>query len=82
LDAGAGAQGEKGKGRDVKKDILAAITFLATGLLFYVVQTDVKADARFSPGVGCDAAERVLVEKSMPEPEIPVVFDEGVPKDS
>ena len=66
----------------MKKDILAAITFLATGILFYVIHTDGKVDEQFSTGVGCDAPETVLVEQTAPERELPVVLGGGVIRDS
>ena len=53
----------------MKKDILAAIIFLTTGLLFYAVQTAGKADALRSSGGGCDAAETVAVTKAKSESE-------------
>ena len=66
----------------MKKDILAAIIFLATGLLFYVVQADGKADEHLSSGVDCGAAETVSLEKSAPQGELPIVLDSGVTRDS
>jgi len=66
----------------VKKDILAAITFLATAILFYVIHADGKVDERFSSGVGCDVPEKVLVEQTAPERELPVVLGGGVIRDS
>lgn len=67
---GIGERDEK-----VKKDILAAITFLATGLLFYVVQTGSQADELFNRGVDCDAPETVWVKKAAPEVEPQITLD-------
>lgn len=66
----------------MKRDILATITFLTTGLLFYLVQTDGRADARATPEFGCDAAETVWVENTISETESPVLLDEGTLRDS
>jgi hypothetical protein len=68
---------------NVKKDILAAITFLATGLLFYVTRTDTRADECFTSSMGCDAAETVWVEKAAPEHASPITLDSsGLTRDS
>jgi len=66
----------------VKKDILAAITFLATGLLFYAIQTGSRADDRFTYGPKCDSAETVLVETAAPDAEPSIILDGGVTRDS
>jgi hypothetical protein len=67
----------------VKKDILAAITFLATGLLFYVIQTGGQPDEYFTSSVGCDAAETVWVKKAAPEATPPITLDSsGQTRDS
>ncbi|MGD8362646.1 MAG: hypothetical protein PVJ04_14555 [Gemmatimonadota bacterium] len=68
----------------MKKDILAAITFLATGLLFYVVHDGAKAHEHASPSVGCGAAETVYVEKSTVRAsgELPVILDGALMRDS
>ena len=67
----------------MKKDILAAITFIATGLLFYVIQTGGRADEFFPSGVGCDTAETVWVEEAAPEGEPQITLDSsGLTKDS
>jgi hypothetical protein len=68
---------------NVKKDILAAITFLATGLLFYVTRTDTRADEYFSSSMGCDAAETVWVKKAAPVHAPPITLDSsGLTRDS
>jgi hypothetical protein len=62
----------------VKKDILAAITFLMTGLLFYMVQTDSKVNQLLSFEMECEAASTVVVSKNMPEaPSEFIIQDEG-----
>lgn len=67
---------------NVKKDILAAITFITTGLLFYVVQSDHQA-GRILPAQGnCGAAETVLVKQPSPEAKLPIFLDGGITKDS
>jgi hypothetical protein len=80
--SGGSNEGIRKRDENVKKDILAAITFLATGLLFYVIQADGKADEHFSSAVGCDAAETVFVGQTAPEKEVPVILDSGVTRDS
>jgi len=68
---------------NVKKDILAAITFIATGLLFYVVRSDNQVDRVLSNVNDCGAAETVLIRHAVPAAsEIPVLIDGGVIKDS
>ncbi len=68
----------------MKKDILAAITFLATGLLFYVVHDEGRAREHASPSLGCGAAETVYVEQSTVKAnrELPVILDGGLMRDS
>jgi hypothetical protein len=51
----------------VKKDIIAALTFLLTGLLFYVVQTETKAGAFLSSGTECEAQGVVVVGEKAPD---------------
>jgi hypothetical protein len=75
-------EGNRERDEKVKKDILAAITFLATGLLFYVVHADGKADKHLSSGIDCGAAETVSLEQSAPQGDLPIVFDGGVSRDS
>lgn len=52
---------KQGRDEKVKKDILAAITFFMTGLLFYVVQTDQKVNEQLSSGIDCEAAGQMVV---------------------
>jgi hypothetical protein len=68
----------------VKKDILAAITFLATGLLFYVVHDGGRAHEHASPSVGCGGAETVYVEQSTmrANKELPIISDGALMRDS
>ena len=66
----------------MKKDIFAAIIFLTTALLFYVVQTDGKADFFLSSGVGCDAAETVVVTKGKSESETAPTLKDWTTRDS
>ena len=51
----------------VKKDILAAITFLTTGLLFYLAQVDGAPQQGPSTGDECRVMGTIAVEKSAPE---------------
>ncbi len=66
----------------MKKDIFAAIIFLTTGFLFYVVQTDSKADSLLSSGVGCNAAETVVVTKAKSESEKTATLRDWTTRDS
>ncbi len=54
---------------NVKRDILAAAIFLATGLLFYLVRSEGSYDEARSPSQECPAAvETVLVDEgTIPE---------------
>jgi hypothetical protein len=53
----------------VKKDIIAAITFLATGLLFFVVQLQGTEQSGLSQDESCVMPETVLVgETPSPQP--------------
>jgi hypothetical protein len=58
-----------GKGRDVKKDILAAFTFLATAFLFYVVEVETPSDGFFSDAE-CGMVETVWTGGEAPEEDI------------
>jgi len=51
----------------VKKDILAAITFLTTGLLFYLVQVEGAPQQGPSAGDECRVMETIAVEKGAPQ---------------
>lgn len=51
----------------MKKDILAAITFLTTGLLFYLVQADGAPRTTLSSGDECGVVETIAVEEGVPE---------------
>ena len=51
----------------VKKDVLAAITFLATGLLFFVAEAGEASDGLFSTGVDCEVAETVVAKDNAPK---------------
>jgi hypothetical protein len=46
----------------VKKDILAIITFVATGFLFYLVHLEGPAEKALSNGAELGAVERVVEE--------------------
>lgn len=50
----------------MKKDILAAFTFIATGFLFYVVQTEGPMDRFFSDGE-CGVVETVWTGGEAPD---------------
>ena len=67
---------------NVKKDVLAAITFLVTGFLFYVIHTDGKANSVYSTGLDCPTLERVLVGGSGPKAESPLLSHEKLTRDS
>ena len=63
-----GCHGDRREGdEELKKDILAALTFVLTGLLFYVVQSDSRMERFISSEVECDAAGAVLVSEKAPE---------------
>ena len=66
----------------MKKDILAALTFLATGILFNVAQTEGAGNALSSSNWGCPVTETVVVNKAAPE--APAHFDlkDGGTRDS
>jgi len=49
------------------KDILAAITFVATGLLMLVAQTGKAPDGSLFLEVDCKAVETVVVQDHSPE---------------
>ena len=66
----------------MKKDILAAITFLVTGLLFYMIQTGGTAEKLLSSEMECGSSETVLMGKTTPESPLSVSFDGGVTRDS
>ena len=73
---------EKEREKKVKKDILAAITFLMTGLIFYVVQTDSKVDELLSSGIECEAAETVVVGENSSKAEMNLTFQDEGTRDS
>ena len=62
----------------LKKDILATITFLATGLLFLVAQMDGKSEARVSQEADCVVSETLLANEALP----PSPTMESVSRDS
>lgn len=66
----------------MKKDLIAAITFIMTGLLFYVVQTDSKVHEVISTGIECEAAGTVVVGESLSEAAMEITFQAEVIKDS
>jgi hypothetical protein len=49
------------------KDLLAAITFLVTGLLFLIAQAGETPEAQPAPNVDCEGAEAMLVADSIQE---------------
>jgi len=73
---------EKERIKKVKKDILAAITFLMTGLIFYVVQTDSKVDELLSSGIECEAAGTVVVGENTSKAEMDLTFQDEGTRDS
>lgn len=73
---------EKERKKKVKKDILAAITFLMTGLIFYVVQTDSKVDELLSSGIECEAAETIVVRENTSKAEMDFTFQDEGTRDS
>jgi hypothetical protein len=67
----------------VKKDALAAITFLVTGLLFFAAQVGERVDERSSSPFGdCSAPETVWVEATEPQAEAPVILETPKTRDS
>ena len=66
----------------MKKDILAALTFLATGLLFYVAQTEGAGNALLSADWVCPVTESVVVKKAAPEAPADFNLKDGVTRDS
>ena len=61
---------------------MAAITFLMTGLIFYVVQTDSKVDELISNGVECEAVGTAEVGESIPETAMDLTFQDEGTRDS
>lgn len=79
-------QDDENHGRErekkVKKDIIAAITFIVTGLLFYAVQTDGKALELFSSGLECEMVTPVQVGETAPEIAPAEILELGITRDS
>ena len=80
IDPEPGANAERT--RKVKKDIAAALTFLMTGLIFYVVQTDSKVDELISNGRECDATPTVMIGESTSETAMDITFKAEATRDS
>lgn len=70
------------KEEKLKKDIIAAITFLVTGILFFAVQSDGKTGELFPQGIECDIHEAVLVGETTPDTEPSVILDSRITRDS
>ena len=66
----------------MKKDIIAAITFLVTAVLFYAVQSDGKAGELFSQGSECEMHGAVLVKGTAPKADSPLILDSRIIRDS
>ncbi len=67
----------------MKKDALAAITFLLTGLLFFAAQIGDPVRERPSSSFGdCSAPETVWVEATKPQPEAPTLLETPKTRDS
>jgi hypothetical protein len=66
----------------VKKDIWAAVTFLATGLLFYLAQVDGTPQTALSSGDECGVVETMAVEESPTEAPGEIVFRNRDTQDS
>ena len=66
----------------MKKDILAALTFLVTGLLFYVVQTGETGEGLQSMRDGCPTAEAVMVKQAPAEAPAVLILKKGSTRDS
>ena len=64
----------------MKRDILAAFTFLATGFLFYVVQVERPEDGLL-PESECGVVETVWNGDEAPEPDLSLPLKE-TPRDS
>jgi hypothetical protein len=70
------------RNKKVKKDIFAALTFLMTGLIFYVVQTDSKVDELISNGTECEAVGTVIAGESISETAMDLTFQGEATRDS
>ena len=68
--------------QSVKKDILAAITFLTTGLLFYLAQVDGIPRQGPSAGDECKVMGTIAVEKGAPETSAELHFNHPGTRDS
>ncbi|MFC1660224.1 hypothetical protein ACFL3S_02000 [Gemmatimonadota bacterium] len=64
----------------MKRDILAAFTFLATGVLFYVAQAERPQEGFFSESE-CGVVERVWTGEEAPDHEMSFKLKE-TPRDS
>jgi hypothetical protein len=65
---GGRAPEERRRDVSVTKDVLAAITFLATGLLFLLAQAATQADRPLSEDLERDAGETVVVVDGLQGP--------------
>lgn len=61
---------------------MAAITFLMTGLLFYVVQTDSQVNELISTGIECEAPGTVTVGENISESAMDLTFQAEATRDS
>ena len=66
----------------MKKDIIAAITFLVTGILIFAVRSDGRTGELFSQGSECDMHGAVLVGETTPDAETSVILDARITRDS
>jgi hypothetical protein len=66
----------------VKKDILAAITFLTTGVLIYLAQVDGAPQKVLSSDDECGVVETIVVEENSPETPKELVFRDPRTRDS
>ncbi len=66
----------------MKRDIIAAITFLVTGLLFYAVQSDEKPRELFASGLSCEILDPVQVGETLSDMDHQVILESGHRRDS
>ena len=67
---------------EVKKDILATIVFLTTGLLFYMAQVDGAPEKALSSADESGVVETIVVEKAASEGTAEVYFKHPRTRDS
>ncbi len=66
----------------MKKDLLAALTFLITGLLFYVVGADSQVHQLHQQTLDCNAAETLAIGEIVPASQSDLTFPDTRTHDS